>query len=473
MLTKSLQFTLAMVTIMATTNVAPGQSQTPVDPTLAALQLQQQQLAAQQAQMDARLKMQQDQQSMLTGALPTSTATPNSGAFSVSGTNPFPSQRLAYESLDKLAQQVAGRLTKTGTDKKTDLIAGDVLIYDQTEINSLVNYKALLKVLGTLQTQVTSLQAEFNNNLDKEAKRLLKLSPSAPPPPTTASKDIAGVLLPGLALGGLKTLSDLIGMFRTNTTIAYSSFTADDVALAAAVMDQLRAASKTVMQPAVMPLDVTDDKSAFMDQLSAVQTTLIKLQDGAGVDQALVQQLSDALNAFVQADQAVKANADASKAAGLAATRDAAHQYAIGILGALAGATLDVNNAGILKAQCDQFVKSIAGLVTAVTAAGTAFGTVQTALTAVANTGSATLTSILRAEKLMEAAQKPNTSILSVKTSVLGGSVVTRTNLFKGGTLLFTGGAIASFTLFDAKTGSVKASGLVVEDSKPQKQSFK
>ncbi len=59
-------------------------------------------------------------------------------------------------------------------------------------------------------------------------------------------------------------------------------------------------------------------------------------------------------------------------------------------------------------------------------------------------------------------------SILLVETSVLGGSVVTRTNLFTGGHLLFTGGAIANFTLFDA-TGSIKASGVVVGSSKTDK----
>jgi len=54
-----------------------------------------------------------------------------------------------------------------------------------------------------------------------------------------------------------------------------------------------------------------------------------------------------------------------------------------------------------------------------------------------------------------------NATISLVKTSILGGSVVTRVNLFTGGHLLYTGGAIVNYTLFDA-SGKVISSGLVV-----------
>ena len=457
---------------MATTNVSAGQSQTqnPTDPTLTALQLQQQELAAQQAVMDARLKMQQDQQNMLTGSLPSSTTTPNTGAFTVSGSNPFPSQKLAYDSLSELAQTVAEKLSPSGG---VDLIgAGPVLLYDQSEINSLINYKAVVKVLTALQTQVTKLQQDFTSNLDKEAKRLLKTDLTVAPAAATVSKDFAGILAPGFVLAGLKTVSDLIGMFRTNTNIAFSSFTADDVALAAAVADKLKAKSKIISQPASMPLAVTDGSSPFMDQLALVQTTLLNLQDTAGVDQAQIQQLSDALNIFIQADQVLKAaNGDQTKTPGLTATRDAAQQYAAGLLGIAPSAALDIGKANILKAQCDQFLKSIAGFVTAVTTAASAFGALQTSLTAISNSGSATLTAILRAEKLMDSAKTAGATILTLKTSILAGSVVTKTNLFRGGTLIFTGGAIATFTLFDIK-GSVLASGLAIGESKEDKRTF-
>ena len=459
-MTRIVNFTLIGVTIMATASVVAGQSQTPTqtDPTLAALQLQQQQLAAQQAALDARVKMQQDQQALLTGSLPASTAAPQSGAFTVTGTNPYDSQKLAYDSLAKVAQTVAGKIPTTGP----------VLVYDQTEINSLVNYKSVLKVLKAVQAEVAHLKGTFSDQMDPEAQTLLRLPVGAAP---GAVKSFAGILAPGLALGGLKTLSDLIGMFRTNTNIAFSTFTPDDVALAAAVTNALIAKKVQVYQPAVMPLDATDDSSAFMDLLSQIQTDLVNLQNAATVDQSKVQQVSDALGAFIQADQALQANTDATKQAGLANAKEVARVFALGLLGGTAATALDVPTANIWKSQRDQFLKELAPLVSSVSAMMTSFGTLQTSLTAVTNTGSATLTAILRAEKLMTKAKTPNASILMVKTSVLGGSVVTRTNLFTGGHLLYTGGAIVNFTLFDA-TGLVTASGVEVGDAGTKKTDF-
>ena len=448
---------------MATTTVAAGQSQTPAptDPTLAALQLQQQQLAAQQAALDARVKMQQDQQALLTGSLPASSAAPQSGAFTVTGTNPFDSQKLAYDALSKVAGKVAAKVAVTGP----------VLVYDQTEINSLVNYKSVLKVLTAVQTEVRQLKGTFSNQMDPEAQTLLKLP--AANAVASGAKSFAGILAPGLALGGLKTLSDLIGMFRTNTSIAFSTFTSDDVALAAAVTEALIAKSPSVnvYQPAVMPIDATDNASAFMDLLSQVQSDLVNLQNDATADQSKVQQVSDALGAFIQADQALQANTDQTKAAGLTSAREAARVFALALLGGTAAVALDAPTANVWKAQRDQFLKELATLVSSVTTMMTSFGTLQTSLTAVTNTGSATLTAILRAEKLMAKATTANASILLVKTSVLGGSVVTRTNLFSGGHLLYTGGAIVNFTIFGA-TGLVTASGVVVGDTETKKTDF-
>src|SRR5271166_4709247 len=103
-----------------------AQSTTTTDPAVLAAQKQ-------QAMADAQLKMQQDQQAMLTGMLPSSSAAPNNGAYTVSGSNPFPSQKLAYQQLnnvaDKLALAVAG-------------LGDNFVIYDQGEINSLLNYSA-------------------------------------------------------------------------------------------------------------------------------------------------------------------------------------------------------------------------------------------------------------------------------------------------------------------------------------------
>jgi hypothetical protein len=466
---------------MSTTNVAPTQSQAPTDPRLAALQAQTAILAQQQQQMDATLKIQQDRQGMLTSMLPASSTAPLSGAFTPSGSNPFDSQKLAYEVLEKVAMAVAEKVTATGP----------VLIYDQTEINSLVNYKAVLKILKAAQDQVALLTQTFDNTLGPEIAVLMARPRPAVPPaqmgivPVTlgvasaalliapAALGFAPILIPGLLLGGLKTLSDLMGMFRTNTSIAFSSFTADDVALTAAVVNALIAKGKTVYEPAVMPIEATDDASPFMQTLTKIENDLLHLQEKATVGQAKLQQLSDALGAFIQADQAVQANSDMTKTAGLNEVRLAMAQFAQGLFTnpadpAPAPLPLDGATANALKSVRDQFLKELGLFVTSVSTMVTTFNALQASLMAVTNTGSATLTAILRAEKLMNKVKADGATILLVKTSVLGGSVVTRVNLFTGGHLLYTGGAIANYTMFDS-TGKVTGSGLVAGNTAEKK----
>jgi len=443
---------------MSTNATTPTQPQTPVDPRLAALQAQTAILSQQQQQQDARLKIQQDQQGSLTNMLPASTAAPQSGAVTVSGNNPFDSQKLAYTVLQSVAGIVAQKVTTTGP----------VLIYDATEMNSLVNYQAVSQILNSLQEQISELKTAYSGGLGPEIKALLSQQPQ------TAKRAIAAILIPGLLLGSLKTLSDLMGMFRTNTSIAFSSFTADDVALVAAVVNELIAAGKTVYEPAVMPLGVIITASNFSATLSQVQKDILELQQKATVGQAQLQQLSDALGAFIQADQALQANSDPKKNAELTAARATAARFAEGLFTQPptgSNTPLDGTSASMLKSHRDQFLKELGLFVTTISAMVSTFNTFQTSLMAVTNTGSAAITAILRAEKLMEQVETAGASILLVKTSVLGGSVVTRLNMFSGGHLLYTGGAVVNYTLFEAN-GRVIASGVVSGDTAEKKDSF-
>ncbi len=167
---------------MSTTDVTPPQTPAPTDPRLAALQAQTAILAQQQQQMDATLKIQQSQQGMLTGMLPTSSAAPMSGAITPTGSNPFDSQKLAYDVLAAVATTVA---------EKVDA-SGPVFIYDQNEINSLLNYKAVLQILTALQNQVAHLKQTFNKDLRPEISALMAqpqpAAPQASPQAETANR---------------------------------------------------------------------------------------------------------------------------------------------------------------------------------------------------------------------------------------------------------------------------------------------
>ena len=69
---------------------------------------------------------------------------------------------------------------------------------------------------------------------------------------------------------------------------------------------------------------------------------------------------------------------------------------------------------------------------------------------------------MLKAEQLAAVLSHTTAQFLVIKTNALGGSVVTRVHPLTGGHLLYTGGAIASYTLFDGKTGFVVQSGVAV-----------
>ncbi len=208
-----------------------AQSTTTTDPAVLAAQNR-------QAIADAQLKIQQDQQATLTGMLPSSSTTPNNGAYGVTGSNPFPSQKLAYDQLNTIAAKLALAVNAAGDN---------FVIYDQGEINSLLNYSAFTSNIDTITAQVKPLRDTYDSVHNSTVANLQKL-----PAEAASHKDFAPILAPGLALGLLKTSSDIIGMFRTNTTIAFSSFTTDDAALAAAVSGSLK--GKHVYNPAQMPL---------------------------------------------------------------------------------------------------------------------------------------------------------------------------------------------------------------------------
>jgi hypothetical protein len=414
--------------------------------------------------------------------LPASSATPNSGAYTVTGSAPFPSQKIAYEQLETIAQDLvrdcATKEKSPDNKDKCDTFKGvkGVVMYDSGEINNLLNYNALLATLTLLKGQATDLNTAYSP-LHQTAQKLETLQTKA-----YSQKDFAPMLLPGLVLGSLKTVTDIIGMFRTNTAVAYNSYTPDDTALIAVVSRELLAAGKDpVYLPSQMPLSLQADynTSTFMTLLKNVQKSLSTLQTSIGTDQANLQQLSDALGAYIAADQAALANTDqfnaepdpAKKAAlktkqvGLDRSTMAAKGYVLALYQAADPKAIDAATANVDKAVIDHLLKSIAIVYTVVSSASTSLGAVQNSLIAVSATGTSSLTAILRAEALLDKVKDSNARILSIKTSVLGGAVVTRQNLFTGGHLFYTGGAIVNFVLFDA-SGTLLHSGVLVSDDK-------
>jgi hypothetical protein len=432
-------------------------------------------LQQQQADLDARLKIMQDQQALVTASIPSSTTQPNSGAYTVSGSSPFPSQRLAYRDLMILAGKIAG-------DVKPEIPAAakTVFIYDPNQVAAVMNVISIDTALTVLNTQVTSLNDYFDANFKQQIATL------EAPPHVTHHVESKFIPPPLAIMAGLKASSDLLGMFRSNTSINYSSFSADNVALTAGVANQLVADGCSVYEPALMPLNLGNDGSALLDKLSAVYARVSHLQFEVSDGQAQLQLASTALGSWITAAVAAQANRDliasetdpAKLAAlkkvqpGLDGAADAARRYVTSILKWSSDTTLDMATASSLKGERDRTISGLTTIGGAITGVATSVGAAQSALLSISNTGGAASATLLSAERLLEKARAQGGGVfLSLNDAVLGGSVVTRVNLFTGGHLVYTGGAIASYALFGLD-GKVLATGVETGAGGAEKADF-
>ena len=107
-----------------------------------------------------------------------------------------------------------------------------------------------LATLDLFKGQATDLKTNYSP-LHQAAQKLEALQAGA-----ASQKDFAPMLLPRLVLGSLKTVTDIIGMFRTNTSVANNGYTPDDTALIAVVSGELLASKKVLVYlPSQMPLE--------------------------------------------------------------------------------------------------------------------------------------------------------------------------------------------------------------------------
>ena len=116
------------------------------------------------------------------------------------------------------------------------------------------------------------------------------------------------------------------------------------------------------------------------------------------------------------------------------------------------------------KAKMDQFLKSLVSFQAGLSTFSNSVGSFTSALLKVSDTGTASFAPFLRAENLAFAFEGQKVALLFLKTSVLGGSVVTRFNLFRR-RQVYKGGAIAYYSIFTTD-GVVYASGIVEGETK-------
>ncbi len=484
-LSTSLLLLAAHALLAQTTTSSTGTSTT--DPEL-------QKLQTQQAIMDAKVGILQDQQKATIGMLPSSSVTPKQGSVTMTGDQPIQGRVIAYTAAGLLAKEIARIVCGAvptpgaGVPASTPLAEEDnrkkVVIYDSAEIASIVNYQAFVQQLNYINRQ-------FNDNVKDTADKTITRAENetkrlAPPPRGQAQAEaLPAVLIPGLVEGGLKSVIDIIGLFRTDTSISGKDFIPDDAALVAATAAELRVQGCVVYEPAVEPVAIFDPNSQLLSSLLSLREGVLGLQLRLAIAKTTLQQQSDSLAAILQAQTALDAlnknivtENDAKKKKALEAQKKPAEdavQQAIQAWLALTGsaAKITASDALALKALKDKALKNLDPVSTALSNISTALDGLQTVLFKADDSGQAVMSKLLRAEKLYNAMTRPgaagkprvaNAYVLTEKMAALTGGVVTKQNFWVPTRTFYNGGSIATYTLF-APSGEVLRSGTLTKRS--------
>lgn len=264
---------------------------------------------------------------------------------------------IAYKALSEVAKYMGSKVTGFTT----------LVVYNDRDVSGLQHYATVIAQLENLQKYYASL---------------LKT-----PDPTIES--VAGTLLaPELATTMLKSVADVLAMFRTNTDIKGVSITIEEAAFISQLKQHLTGV--TLVYPALYPPNL----------LVAASTD----NDG------LMKMMSNIFEEKVKADEIIKEYE--------AATDKKSHPYR--------------NRITRLKAMNDQFDKFVAAL---------------TVLDA--TTGASPMTNLVRAEKLRKTLKKGDSGMLYVKVMKAGGNNKITQNLFKGTKISHSGGVVVSYIVFN------------------------
>lgn len=298
-------------------------------------------------------------------------------------------------------------------------LAGSITVADQVVFQSeMMAYRSLSDIAGqvgddldgvkgsviiyneadinTLQVY-TILLAQIKTTVDQYNALNQKLNPGAAEEVGPAAIFAA----PQVASTLLKSVADIAALFRTNTVIAGASITVDDAVLNSQVADRLRRKGLSLFEPKLfLPNLFNQPDSEIIKQLGNLN--LVKARG----EQAVAE--FDALSQEAQKTSAKKAIIPRVRA---------------------------------LNTQVDTFISNLMRIDDT---------TKQSALAA-----------LYRAERLRNLLQdeKTQTYVLHLKVAKAEGIKTTKSNLFTGTKLTYTGGMIVSYTLFD-RNGQIVRSGI-------------
>lgn len=376
-------------------------------------------LKRQNARLEEQIKLLENEQELIEARFGSSDIEPLKGDVKTEGKTPIESKFLAHEALDQIAARIASEITTDGSVCK-------LVIFNETEFNSLYFYQAYLR-------QLAIIKKEYDRVLEKPAPGL-EVAPLA-----------------AAATGVLSSVAKIASMFRTDLTVTSTEFTLDELALVALLAEKLGNCYK-LYHPAVMPPDfLAAGRSALIAKLGELDS----LRESADREVAKHKKEKAAkLKEVAKLDTQIAKKTAAIKKAKTDAEKQKliAEKEALEIDKKSKKARVAELEAQIVRLEkVNELYLSIAGTLVA----------------ASKDSGVNKLTRLLRAEKLYTAMNtepndqgevQPNAYTLLLSILDTGGSTKITKNLFTGGKLRHSGGSLAAFILFDPN-GAVKSAG--------------
>lgn len=388
----------------------------------------------------------QNQAKLISTALP-SDVKPLDGVTKTEGDHPVESQFLAYRAVQAIAQKIAD-------DPSMPVANHTVVIYCESELNSLLSYQSFRQQLELLQTQMTQER--------DRAQTQLKTAQETIDDTARAFRDALPIVAPLLATSAVKSAVDLLSLFRTDVDIRSKDIPIADQALIAPLAAALAAKRVKVFHPSVLPpkfLDPASDLLKALEDLAGLRNDLQDKIDDAAAKQALLKRQSDTLAQEIAvasglkktaADLAVEASTDKQ-----AALKKEQAENAVVLQDMETFTGIQSKDADDRKVAKDSMAEKLDGLVTRLNAVNASYATLQAAL--VKGDDTSPLVKLIRAEKL-KAAMGTGGFTLQIKMAASGGGVQVKRNLLYS-KVSYSGGAIATWMLFNPD-GSVKGGGI-------------
>ena len=356
-------------------------------------------------------------------------ATPLDGTIETAGDAPIESQVLAYEAVDVVAGLIA------------EAIAGDVdgrsvVIYDAAQVTAIQNYVAFVERLKLLWD-------EYDRALQNAEEALA---------PEGA---VAALDAPAIIAGIASSVAGVLSLFRTDVKVTSKALTVDDLALVAAVASRLSGADG-VYHPALVPPDFAlppvppplnpgDEVPSDMSELLAALNELDKAREQAT---DALKRLAVRIAKIKKLDKEIAELAKKIKA-GVGDVKELKEK---------------LKQKQMEKAKAGQPAK-MESAKKKLEAVNAMYQTIRTGLIAGGNNTTAML-GLLNAERVRRLLDA-GAPLLHLKMAAASGTTQTSNNLFAGSRLRHSGGAIATYVLFEAG-GMIKKSGNFSHRVKPR-----